>query len=83
MPVPMREAGLPRGRSWLPSQVVRASQVERLRRAVIAAVFQWHEAADLGALDVRLKVGEHRGEDGAGRRHRQHGDAHEWVSQRR
>ena len=40
--------GLPRGRSRLPERAVRASQVERLRRAVIAAV------AEAGYADVTV-----------------------------
>jgi len=40
--------GLPRGRSRLPARAVRASQVERLRRAVIAAV------AEAGYADVTV-----------------------------
>jgi AcrR family transcriptional regulator len=49
--------GLPRGRSRLPERAVRASQVERLRRAVIAAVAE-NGYADVTVADIvrRAKV---------------------------
>jgi AcrR family transcriptional regulator len=49
--------GLPRGRSRLPALAVRASQVERLRRAVIAAVAE-DGYADVTVADIvrRAKV---------------------------
>src|ERR1700749_1895851 len=49
--------GLPRGRSRLPARAVRASQVERLRRAAIAAVAE-DGYADVTVADIvrRAKV---------------------------